>query len=207
MDPDSRQRSKLKRAMKLLSFIAVIGLSISASVSAEYLISGSVFTSTGVSGTAATENSFGGLKAYRIGVSGQLGKQTNGENASCDEKIFAADSGSGLPAYYLADVGNTDQWKDAPVAGQEAIAVVETYSGQFGSCTWSGPAYVGGKKAVISASDVFNKATSFGGIHLNAIPSPVTQTANYYDATLTWTGLANDPDDVVTGYTVYRSLS
>ena len=207
MDPASSQRSKLIRAMKLLYFIAVIGLSISAPVSAEYLLSGSVFTSTGVSGTAATENSFGGLKAYRIGVAGQLGKQTNGEIPACDEKIFAADSGSGLPAYYLADVGNTDQWKDAPVAGQEAIAIIETYSGQFGSCAWNGAAYVGGKKAVISASDVFNKATSFGGIHLNAIPSPVTQAANYYDATLTWTGLANDPDNIITGYTVYRSLS
>src|SRR5208337_503020 len=76
------------------------------------------------------------------------------------------------------------------------------YNGQNG---WTGNPYVGAVSAVISASDIFASTTNMPSMKIQQIPSPSLQTASYYSLALTWTGMTNDPDDLIMGYTVYRS--
>ncbi len=165
---------------------------------------GEVYAADGSSGTASTENSYGGLIAYRIGVSGEIATE-HADWASHPEltpgQIYLAnsDSGTDYPASFNTSV-NAD-WTVPVSAGQEVVAIIQTYSGQFG---WGGDSYCAAAKGVIAAS---TPITIFHDMQLGKIPRPQAETISSTSVALTWTGMSNDPDNLIMGYTVYRSLS
>ncbi|HDQ26601.1 MAG TPA: hypothetical protein ENN43_07670, partial [bacterium] len=197
---------KLKSAAVIAVCLFAVVLFFPGEAKAEFTLMGNVFAAGGTSGTASTENSLASLSAYRIGIPGQIGKQKNGEDPQCEEKIFGADP-MGFPAYYLTDVQSLDQWVDSPAAGQSVVAVLQTYAGQFANCAWTGAAYVAARKKTITSDDIIDLSLVFDDATMAAVPQPVSQTVSYYDATLTWAGISQDPDNVISSYTVYRSTA
>ncbi|MCX8093989.1 MAG: hypothetical protein N3E50_07495, partial [Candidatus Goldbacteria bacterium] len=174
---------------------------------ASFTLYGKVFNPGWSTGTAATANSYCGLRAYRIGISGQVGDQNIGPDSNCPQKIFPAYySGLTTPAYFNSDVGSYD-WTTLVNVGQEVVTIAQAYKDQFSLCQWIGDSYVGAVKKTITQSDIDDGSADMPAMQLQAIPQPVSQVVNYYDATLTWIGLSNDPYNLINSYTVYRSTN
>jgi hypothetical protein len=185
--------------------IAILVMShvVVAATGENYNVYGDVFNQAGTAGDNTTANSFAGLTAYRMGVNGEAGSQFNNPiNSGCPEKIY--DAAGGDPAYFASDVGS-HAWTSVPYVGQEIVAIVQVYKGQFPSCEWSGGSFTGADEAVISASDAFNSLTDMPAITLNPLPTVMVSAVNSGSVILAWTGISSDPHDLVTGYTVYRS--
>src|ERR1035437_6019063 len=198
---------KLKRVAFFLAVIITAGMPVFNSViHAEFTINGGVFAASGAAGTAITENSFAGMKAYRLEVVGEIGRQTGGPNGACPEKILPA-NGAGLPALYSSEIQLIDQWSDAPQQGQTGVVLAQTYNGQFPGCVWNGASYVGAVKKVITSADILGTGATFPDLRLQQVPNPVSSTVNFFDATLTWTGIPQDQYNLISSYTVFRSLT
>ncbi len=194
----------VKRIIICLAILMAAGLAINNNINAaEFTVTGDVWAANGTSGSATSENSLASLTTFRVGDN-QAAYQIEGENSNCPNKIYAT-SGSAV-AYYYTDAGS--QWTNLSVqAGQTIIAIVQTYSGQFSNCVWSGNPYVGAVEAIVSPSDIIATLTTMPPIQLQQIPSPALQSASYFNLSLTWTGLSIDPNNLIAGYTVYRSAS
>ncbi|HPD18895.1 MAG TPA: CARDB domain-containing protein, partial [Candidatus Goldiibacteriota bacterium] len=170
-----------------------------------FSVYGKVFNPGWSTGTAETANSYCGLRVYRIGIPGQVGDQNIGPDSNCDGKIFPAYyTGITTPAYFNSDVGSYD-WITILSVGQEIITIVQAYKDQFPLCQWNGNSYVGASKGTVTQSNIDDGSIIMPAVQVQAIPQPMSATVNYYDASLTWTGLSNDPDNIINGYTVYRS--
>ncbi len=185
--------------MKRILFITsiIINLIIGYVYPAEYILSGLVYNYDNTSGTAATPNSFASLNAYREGIPGQIGHQNNGENSSYPHKIYASDGAN--PAYFITDVGSSD-WVLTPAqAGQIVISVIETGEPENG---WTGDSYIACTITVITDSDIINSATQIPPVKLELLPEPLIIYEGTNSITVGWTGLNND---LITGYTLYRS--
>jgi hypothetical protein len=196
--------AKLKRVLALTVGIAIIALFTQSVFAAPYFLFGKVFNADGTTGTAATANSFAGLTAIRAGINGQLGVQNNGPNPTFPNQIYPSYYNNvTIPATFYSDVGSTN-WTTAPGLGQSIVTLVQVYSGQFG---WAGNSYVGAHQKIISSGDLTNSETDMQDTGLALIPAPQASAIHFNDLSLTWAGLNNDPDNLITGYTVYRSLS
>ena len=172
---------------------------------ASFTVFGKVYNMDGSKGTSLTANSYCGLKTYRKSIPGEIGIQNIGPNNNCLQKIFPTDYDSNdTPAYFNSDVGSYN-WTTSVGVGQYVISVVEVYNEQFPLCLWSGPSYVGARIKVLSQGDIDNSGVDMPDTRLESIPAPQPQTILTDAVVLTWTGLSYDPDNLVIGYTVFRS--
>jgi hypothetical protein len=194
---------KKKLAEKVITVVLLLATA-AAARAASYTLNGFVYNADNSKGNAATENSFCGLEAYRLGIPGEIGPQVTGPDPSCTEKIFPAGYSVGNTAFYNSDVGSS-QWPTVVAAGQQIVAVVQAYSGQFPGCAWNGQSYTGARKTTVIQSDIDAGESDPPDIRLQLIPQPALQSTGVNSASLTWTGIGIDDDDLVAGYTIYRS--
>ncbi|HRU39083.1 MAG TPA: hypothetical protein P5511_04340, partial [Candidatus Goldiibacteriota bacterium] len=200
----SKRNIKLNRLGVFAIFLIITGLSATLVSAAPYFIYGKVYNANGTSGTADTENSYASMAAYRISITAQVGKQNSGPNPTFPEKIYPAYYNNvTTPAYFYSDVGSSD-WITSAAEGQTIITVADVVNGRFG---WTGANYTAARRKIISAADITGSESFMPDATLQQVPQPAASSVSYYGVSLTWTGLSNDTDGLVTGYTVYRSLS
>jgi hypothetical protein len=172
---------------------------------ASFTVFGKVYNEDGSKGTSLTANSYCGLKVYRKSIPGEIGVQNIGPDENCIQKIFPAYfGGQDTAAYFNSDVGSNN-WTTVTSVGQSVIAVVEVYNGQFPLCPWNGASYTGARIMVLSQQNIDNGGVDMPDTRLETIPAPQPQTILSDSITLTWRGLSYDPDNLIKGYTVYRS--
>ncbi len=191
--------------MRRIILILIMLIITSQVYAASFAVFGKVYNEDGSKGTSLTANSYCGLKAYRKSIPGEIGVQNIGPDDNCSQKIFPVDyDGKDTPAYFNSDVGSNN-WTTVVGVGQYVISVVEVYNGQFPLCEWNGMSYVGARIKLLSQSDIDDSDVDMPDTRLEPIPAPQPQTILSDSVILTWTGLSYDPDNLVTGYTVYRS--
>lgn len=172
---------------------------------ASFTVFGKVYNEDGSIGTELTANSFCGLKTYRKSIPDEIGIQNIGPDNNCPQKIFPAYyNGQTTTAYFNSDVGSYN-WTTVVGVGQYVVSVVEVYEGQFSLCAWNNASYVGARIKVLSQQNIDDGGTDMPDIRLEPVPAPQPQKILSDSVILTWTGLSYDPDNLVTGYTVYRS--
>lgn len=201
---NTRTIKKVKR-MKKIIFLAVLLIITTQAYPASFTVSGKVYNEDGSKGTSLTANSYCRLKTYRKSIPDEIGVQNIGPDSNCPQKIFPSYySGVDTPAYFNSDVGSYN-WTTAVGVGQYVITVVEVYENQFPFCVWDGVSYVGARIKILSQQEIDNGGVDMPDTQLESVPAPQPQTILSDSVTLTWTGLSYDPDNLVTGYTVYRS--
>ena len=165
-----------------------------------YFVYGDVFASDGTSGTAAAENSYGSLAAYRTGISGQIASEHSTNTPPSLIYPAYSDSGTDYAAYYNTDTGS--DWTTPAAAGQVLITVVEVVKGRYG---WTGDGYSGAVAKTLSGSEL--SSVIMPAMRLENIPVPAAQSVSTSGVTLTWTGMSHDEYGLITGYSVYRSMT
>lgn len=186
-------------SLSLGAMLLMLGLSSQASAGTFYA-NGSVYTSAGLSGNAATSNSFAGLNIYRYNIASQLGVYPNGVSATA---ISPASGNTQVAEFAAFDVGDLNAWTTSVAAGETMVAVAETRIGQFG---WSGPSYVYFSNHVITATEFSVGSAVFPSGNSQAIPQPLTIAVASNAVTLQWPNLS-DPTGALSSYSVYRSLA
>lgn len=191
--------------MKKIIFLAILLIITTQAYPTSFTVFGKVYNEDGSKGTSLTANSYCGLKTYRQSIPGEIGMQNIGPDSNCYQKIFPAYyMNVDTPAYFNSDVGSYD-WGTPVEIGQHVITVVEVYENQFPLCMWNGASYVGARIKILSQEEIDNGGVDMPDTRLESVPAPQPQTILSDSVTLTWTGLSYDPDNLVTGYTVYRS--
>lgn len=191
--------------MKKIILIVVFIIIISSVYAGSFTVFGKVYNEDGSKGTSLTANSYCGLKAYRKSIPDEIGAQNIGPDINCPQKIFPTDyNGQDTSAYFNSDVGSYN-WSTVVNVGQYVITVAEVYENQFPLCLWEGISYIGARKIVLSQQNVDDSGVDMPDTRLESIPAPQPQTISSDTVTLIWTGLSYDPDNLITGYTVYRS--
>jgi hypothetical protein len=126
---------------------------------------GKLFTASGVTGTAATENSFAGMSVVRDSLPNESAVQSLGPNGAYPSAVFPAGT---LPAYGLTDAGA--QWNTGLATGQVVLGVYETAPGVNG---WAGSAaYAAAIAQTVAGSDLPRSSVVLPGVSLGAIPTP-----------------------------------
>lgn len=171
----------------------------------EFTLNGIVYETGGSAGGVSSPSGYAVFSAYRVGIAGQTGHQhNNSEDTDAviplwGEKIFRPD-GTGIPAYYLSDVGSSDWAATPPADGQVVRVVAEIWQSENG---YSGNMFVGYAESVINASEVLNRTKKMPDIVIAAVPSPVVTSYGEDYITLSWACVSVVQ---ISGYSLYRKI-
>lgn len=188
----------MKMIKKAVMAAAVMLIAGAAHAGSEFIVFGEIYNADGSKGFSFTENSYAGVRLFRVGINNEAARQYNNINyGNCQDRVFAP--GDGEAAYYYTDAGST-AWQTSPQAGQTVVVLAQVYSDQFAYCPWSGATYIGVKKDTVTSTNKLKMQD----LRLEQVPHPQPQSIAIDSVTLTWKGISQDPDDLITGYTVYR---
>lgn len=166
--------------------------------SGPYFIRGKIYDSSGVTGTAQTENSFASVVIFREGISGQIGGQYNGPDPLYPNKIYPAGyEYVTVSAYCYTDVGSY-YWSTPAALSQTVRTVFQVANGING---WSGATYIGFTGGLITEEDLINSTTDLPDTQLIELPAPTVVEFDMNHITISWVGL--EPA-TISNYGLYR---
>jgi hypothetical protein len=152
----------------------------------------------GALGQDAQAASIAGVRIVRDGIPGEEARQLAGPDGPEAGRIFTRPD---LGSYVLTDVGS--QWNSALSQGQNVLALVETYPGQFG---WEGKAFVGAIRAVVAKGDIVQSRLSLAPVLMDQLPVPQYLSASASQIDLSWPPFL-DSSHLASGLVLYRRKS
>jgi hypothetical protein len=184
--------------IKFLFMVVAIILLAQSIFSVPYFVRGKLYSSSGLTGTAETDNSFASVTIFREGIVNNIGYQYNGPDPVYPNKIYPAGyEYVTVTAYCYTDVGSY-YWGTPAALSQTVRAVFEVMNGANG---WVGSTYIGFTGAVISEADLIDNTTDLYDTQLIEIVAPTIVEFNMTHVSISWIGLS--PETII-GYGVYR---
>jgi hypothetical protein len=121
-----------------------------------------VFVTPQPDGSGFDAATYAGVTLVRQNIPNQSAVQQAGQDLIYPNKIFSPKNG---PSYFLADAGA--QWPSSLASGQQVLAVLETYPGQYG---WQGGAYSAGVLGQINSQGMIAALSVLPDATLGLIP-------------------------------------